>query len=271
MPSQTLSRRSFMKLGVGALAALGVGGIINAIVLPRRPAVNYRATEDTYPFKLPALPYGVGALEPVISSETMRLHHDRHHQGYVNSLNTALQNYPSYHNMTVGALLAGITDLPEGIHNAVQRHGGGHYNHSLFWQWLAPGGSNEPVGEVAEAIGDTFGGTQGLKNEMLSAASSHFGSGWVWLVVTPTGELGVMTTANQDSPLMVGAPPILGIDLWEHAYYIDYRNQRSEYVESVWDIINWDVVDARYEEALMTLGSLGAHGAEAGEEHGEGH
>ncbi|MEM7734812.1 MAG: superoxide dismutase [Deinococcota bacterium] len=229
--------------------------------------MNYRATEDTYPFKLPALPYGVGALEPVIGSETMELHHGRHHQGYVSSLNTALQNYPSYHNMTVGALLASITELPEGIHNAVRRHGGGHYNHSLFWQWLAPGGSNTPTGEVAEVINETFGSAEGLKTDMLRTASSHFGSGWVWLVVTPEGELGVMATANQDSPLMVGAPPILGIDLWEHAYYLDYRNKRSEYLESVWDIINWDVVDARYEEALMTLGGLGAHGAEAGEEH----
>ncbi len=266
MPNQTLSRRSLMKLGVGAVAALGVGGIINAIVLPRRPAFNYRSAEDTYPFKLPALGYGTGALEPIIGKETMELHHGRHHQGYVSSLNSALKNYNSTHDMTPAELLAGIGTLPEAVRTAVRRHAGGHYNHTLFWQWIAPGGSKEPTGEVAMAIRETFGGIDGLKTEMLQAANSHFGSGWVWLVLTPAGELGVMTTANQDSPLMVGAPPVLGIDLWEHAYYLDYRNRRSEYLEEIWDIVNWDVVEERYEESLMMLGSLNA-ASEGEEEH----
>ena len=200
-------------------------------------------------FTLPPLPYDAAALEPHIDAQTMTIHHDRHHQAYVTGLNTALKDQPDLQNKSVEELLKGINDVPEAIRTPVRNHGGGHANHTLFWEILRPGGSNAPTGALAEAINSTFGGYDGLKEKVNDAGAKRFGSGWAWLVVDGSGSLQVISTANQDSPLMEGQTPILGVDVWEHAYYLKYQNKRPDYLAAIWNVINWDEVGKRYDAA----------------------
>ena len=200
---------------------------------------------------LPPLPYDFGALEPYIDAQTMQIHHGKHHQAYVNNLNAALDKHPELHKKTLEDLLRGINAIPEDIRTAVRNNGGGHDNHSLFWTIMAPagkGGGGEPSGALADAIKKTFGDFAKFKEQLASAATSRFGSGWAWLVLTG-GKLEVFSTANQDSPLMDGKIPVLGLDVWEHAYYLKYQNRRPDYVTAWWNVVNWAEVGKRYEAA----------------------
>jgi len=202
-----------------------------------------------YPHSLPDLGYAYDALEPHIDARTMEIHLTKHHNAYVTNLNAALKDRPELHNQSVEALLRGFSELPEAIRGAVRNHGGGHHNHSLFWKMLAPGGASTPSGDLAGAIGSTFDSVDALKEKVTAAAAGQFGSGWGWLVVDSAGSLQVQASPNQDSPLMNGSTPILGIDVWEHAYYLNYQNRRPDYLAAVWNVVNWDVVTESYRKA----------------------
>jgi Fe-Mn family superoxide dismutase len=198
-------------------------------------------------YELPALPYAFNALEPHIDALTMEIHHDRHHATYVNNLNAALEGQ-DVADQSIEELVANLDKLPEGIRTAVRNNGGGHANHSFFWQILSPNGGGAPTGEIAKAIDDTFGSFDELKTQFADAAVKRFGSGWAWLVVKD-GKLAVTSTANQDSPLTDGATPVLGLDVWEHAYYLNYQNKRPDYIGAFWNVVNWDEVNNRYQAA----------------------
>nr|PZN73394.1 MAG: superoxide dismutase [Bacillota bacterium] len=200
-------------------------------------------------FQLPALPYPTNALEPYIDAQTMEIHHGKHHATYVNNLNAALEKYPELQSKSIEELLRGIDSVPEAIRTAVRNNGGGHANHTLYWEIMTPGGAKEPGGELAEAINAAFGSFQNFKDEFSKAGLNRFGSGWAWLVVTRDGKLAVYSTANQDSPLMQGDTPILGMDVWEHAYYLKYQNRRADYIQAFLNVINWDKVAEKYAAA----------------------
>lgn len=199
---------------------------------------------------LPALPYAYDALEPHIDAKTMEIHHSRHHQTYVTNLNAALADLPELATLPLEALLARIDSLPAQVQGAVRNHGGGHANHSLFWQVMSPQGGGEPDGELAAAMERDLGGLEAFKQAFTQAALSRFGSGWAWLVVDGRGKLQVVSSANQDSPLMEGLTPILGLDVWEHAYYLKYQNKRPDYIAAFYNVIDWDEVARRYVVAL---------------------
>lgn len=199
---------------------------------------------------LPALPYAYDALEPHIDAKTMEIHHSRHHQTYINNLNAALADLPELVALPLEALLARIDSLPAQVQGAVRNHGGGHANHSLFWQVMSPQGGGEPDGELAAAILRDLGGLEAFRQAFTQAALSRFGSGWAWLVVDGRGKLQVVSSANQDSPLMEGLTPILGLDVWEHAYYLKYQNKRPDYIAAFYNVIDWDEVARRYVAAL---------------------
>lgn len=199
---------------------------------------------------LPALGYAYDALEPHIDALTMEIHHSRHHQTYITNLNAALVELPELAALPVDELLARFDSLPVSVQGAVRNHGGGHANHSLFWQVMSPQGGGEPGGELAEAIERDLGGLEAFKQAFTQAALSRFGSGWAWLVVDQSGKLQVVSSANQDSPLMEGLVPILGLDVWEHAYYLKYQNKRPDYIAAFYKVIDWDEVARRYVAAL---------------------
>lgn len=199
---------------------------------------------------LPALPYAYDALEPHIDAKTMEIHHSRHHQTYVTNLNAALADLPELAALPLEALLARIDNLPAQVQGAVRNHGGGHANHSLFWQVMSPQGGGEPDGELAAAMERDLGGLESFKQAFTQAALSRFGSGWAWLVVDGRGKLQVVSSANQDSPLMEGLTPILGLDVWEHAYYLKYQNKRPDYIAAFYNVIDWGEVARRYVAAL---------------------
>jgi len=200
-------------------------------------------------FQLPPLPYAYDALEPHIDARTMEIHHSKHHATYVNNLNAAIENQPALQNKSIEEILRHLDQVPESVRTAVQNNGGGHANHTLFWEVMTPGGSSQPTGKLAEAINAAFGSFEGFKEQFTKAAAGRFGSGWAWLVVTPEGKLAVYSTANQDSPLSKGDTPILGIDVWEHAYYLKYQNRRPEYINAFYNVINWDKVAEKYAAA----------------------
>ncbi len=201
-------------------------------------------------FTLPALPYPTDALEPYIDKMTMEIHHGKHHNAYVTNLNKALESASGLSGQAIEKLLAdNCAAVPESIRTAVRNNGGGHANHTLFWQIMAPKAGGEPKGEVAQAIANTFGSFAGFKEKFTAAAIGRFGSGWAWLTVDGAGKLEVYSTANQDSPLMEGKTPILGLDVWEHAYYLKYQNRRPEYVEAWWNVVNWEEVGRRLKAA----------------------
>jgi superoxide dismutase, Fe-Mn family len=199
-------------------------------------------------FELPELPYAYDALEPTIDKETMNIHHTKHHNTYVTKLNDALEGQSDLGDKSVEELISNLDAVPESARTAVRNNGGGHANHSLFWKLLSPNGGGEPSGELADKINQKFGSFDKFKEEFGTAATGRFGSGWAWLVVN-NGELEVTSTANQDSPLMEGKTPLLGLDVWEHAYYLKYQNKRPEYISSFWNVVNWDEVTKNYNEA----------------------
>ncbi|WP_279282382.1 superoxide dismutase [Enterococcus gallinarum] len=199
-------------------------------------------------YTLPELPYAYDALEPYIDEETMHLHHDKHHNTYVTNLNAAIEKHPELGEKTVEELLADFDSVPEDIKTAVRNNGGGHANHSFFWEILAPNAGGEPTGAIKEEIEETFGSFADFKEEFKTAATGRFGSGWAWLVIKD-GKLAITSTANQDSPLMEGQTPVLGLDVWEHAYYLKYKNVRPDYINAFWNLINWDKVNEFYANA----------------------
>ena len=245
--TQGLSRRHFLNVSSLALASTLLAR--RGLAQGASPTPMLSLTGEAMPksegrFALAPLPYAYGALEPFIDEETMHLHHDKHYAAYAKNLNEALMAYPELQAKTIEELLGNIPTLPEAIRKIVRNHGGGYYNHSLFWRWMQPGGST-PEGALAEAINAQFGGLDVFKKKFTMAAASIFGSGWAWLVQQDGGKLAIVTTPNQDNPLMSGisealGKPILGLDIWEHAYYLKYRNERSKYVEAWWNVVNWN-------------------------------
>jgi len=209
---------------------------ISTDVRPRRP---------TMAFTLPPLPYANDALEPHIDAKTMEIHHDKHHQAYVNNLNAAIEKAPELQGKSLDDLMKGINSVPESVRTAVRNNGGGHWNHSMFWQIMGPGKGGEPTGRLADAIKTAFGDFSKFKEQFAAAGAGRFGSGWAWLV-TDGGKLSITSTPNQDNPLMEGKTAILGLDVWEHAYYLKYQNKRPDYIAAWWNVVNWDAVSDRY-------------------------
>lgn len=222
------------------------------------PSARVVAIKDNFLLKnmkheLPKLPYDYSALEPYIDARTMEIHHSKHHQAYVDKLNAALEKYPELQEKSVEDLLKSLNSIPEDIRTAVRNHGGGHYNHSIFWalmaspaQMASAGKNQEPSGALYEATEKEFGRFSDFKEKFSASAVGVFGSGWAWLVKADVGKLSIMSTSNQDSPISQGFAPLLGIDVWEHAYYLKYQNRRAEYIENWWNIINWEEVEKRF-------------------------
>ena len=201
-------------------------------------------------FELPPLPYAFDALEPHIDARTMEIHHNKHHGGYTNNLNNALEGHADLQGKTIEALLADLNSVPETIRGAVRNNGGGYANHSLFWTIMAPGGSGDLSAALKAAIEKKFGSVDAFKEEFGKAAATRFGSGWAWLVAEKDGSVYVTSTPNQDTPLMEGKTPILGLDVWEHAYYLNYQNRRPDYIKAWWNVVNWGEVSRRYAAAV---------------------
>jgi Fe-Mn family superoxide dismutase len=197
-------------------------------------------------FTLPPLPYDYAALEPHIDTQTMQIHHDKHHAAYVNNLNAALESHPNLASQSIEDILRNIGDVPEAARQAVINNGGGHANHTLFWEIMGPNGGGEPTGALADAITKAFGSFADFKAKINDAGVKRFGSGWSWLVLDKGGALQVLSTANQDSPLMQGQTPLLGVDVWEHAYYLKYQNRRPDYMAAWWNVVNWQEIEARF-------------------------
>jgi superoxide dismutase, Fe-Mn family len=197
-------------------------------------------------YELPALPYANNALEPHIDARTMEIHHDKHHQAYITNANNALKDYPDLAAKSVEDLLKNINDVPEAIRQALKNNAGGHANHSLFWQVLGPNAGGAPSGALGDAINAKWGGFDAFKAAFKDAATKRFGSGWAWLVLNSDGSIDITSTGNQDSPLMEGKTPLLGLDVWEHAYYLNYQNRRPDYIDAFWNVVNWAEVAKRY-------------------------
>jgi Fe-Mn family superoxide dismutase len=198
------------------------------------------------PFKLPTLPYEYDALEPYIDARTMEIHYSKHHAGYTNNLNSALDGYPDFQSKPIEEILANLDAIPEAIRTAVRNNGGGFANHTLFWNVMGPNAGGTPGGALAEAIDDKFGDFETFKDLFSKAGATRFGSGWAWLALKSGGELEVLSTPNQDSPITQGMTPILGLDVWEHAYYLKYQNKRGDYIAAWWNVVNWAAVEKNY-------------------------
>jgi Fe-Mn family superoxide dismutase len=230
--AEGLDRRTFLGQSAAGLAAAGAAA---SLLAPARVA----RAQAPPAYTLPKLPYDYAALEPHIDAETMMIHHDKHHQAYIDKLLAALQTHPDLLAKSPTALIRDLKAVPEDIRTAVQNHGGGHVNHSFFWKIMGPDQGGEPQGELASAITSKFGDFAKFKEQFAAAAGARFGSGWAWLVKGASG-LDIVSTANQDSPLSMGLTPVIGIDVWEHAYYLKYRNVRADYVTHWWNVVNWD-------------------------------
>ncbi len=200
-------------------------------------------------FELPALPYATNALEPHIDTRTMEIHHGKHHNAYVTNLNKALEAHPDLQSKTIEQLLTSLDSLPEAIRGAVRNNGGGHYNHTMFWQIMAPGKGGEPTGDLAAAINAAFGSFAAFKEKFAAAGVGRFGSGWAWLIADKGGAVSITSSPNQDNPISEGKTAILGLDVWEHAYYLNYQNRRPDYIAAWWNVVNWDEVAKRYAAA----------------------
>jgi Fe-Mn family superoxide dismutase len=236
----TIHRRNFLLL-LGATASVATLGTFGY-------QKNAQAADETVdkPFKLPPLPYAYDALEPYIDQETMRFHHDKHHAAYTKNLNIAINKYPQLIGKSAEELLQSLDTLPADIQTTVRNNGGGYINHAMFWTIMGPSGGGKPSGEIAAAITKDFGSFEALQTAFNDAGNKRFGSGWTWLVMDKNAKLKVMSTPNQDSPLMEGMYPIMGNDVWEHAYYLKYRNNRGEYLKNWWNVVNWTEVNQRY-------------------------
>jgi Fe-Mn family superoxide dismutase len=239
-----LDRRLFLRYGATTLAATGAAA---SLLRPTRRAFA-QPPAAAQGYTLPKLPYAYDALEPYIDAKTMKIHHDKHHQGYVDKLNAALEGHPDLAAMPAEDLIKKLDAIPEEIRTAVQNNGGGHVNHTFFWNIMRPGVEGPPTGKLGEAIKAKFGSLASFKEAFANAASTRFGSGWAWLVKGPDG-LEIISTANQDSPLSLGKTPIIGLDVWEHAYYLKYQNKRPDYIAAWWNVVNWDQAEKNFAAA----------------------
>jgi Fe-Mn family superoxide dismutase len=237
-----MDRRTAIKHMGGMASTLLFTEVLSSQTLP---AGSAPAALPAGPFTLPPLPYAYDALEPYFDAATMHLHHDKHHQAYVNNLNAAVAAYPELAGKSVNELIANLSALPESARTVIRNNGGGHANHSFWWPTLGKGGT-APSGELAKAIQAKFGAVSNFQEKLASAAMGVFGSGWAWLVKLPDGTVGIETTSNQDSPISLGHKPILSVDIWEHAYYLKYQNRRAEYVKAFFQVLNWDYVSGQY-------------------------
>lgn len=248
----TLNRRNFLFL---------LGASVGTYTLDTRRSPSWISAASAAeapksgakPFEVPPLPYPYDALEPHIDAQTMRFHHDKHHAAYVNKLNAALEKHPKLKGQTAEQLIRGINTVPEDIRQTVRDNGGGHVNHTIFWSIMSPNGGGEPTGAIASAIKQTFGSFAEFKKQFNSAGEKRFGSGWVWLVRTKNGKLQIISTPNQDSPLIEGNYPLLGNDVWEHAYYLNYQNRRADYLTAWWNVVNWNEINKRFEQATKAV------------------
>jgi Fe-Mn family superoxide dismutase len=237
----SLKRRNFLFL-------VAAGGVATA--LGTLPKLALAQDEPQGPFTLPPLPYDYNALEPYIGAETMMFHHDKHHAGYVKKLNEGIAKYPELASKSVEDLLKNINSLPKDLQSTIRNQAGGHLNHTMFWSIMSPNGGGQPTGAIGEAITKTFGSFEAFQTQFNEAGAKQFGSGWAWLVLDSNKQLQVMGLPNQDSPLMSGMSPIMGNDVWEHAYYLTYRNKRDEYLKNWWNVVNWQEINQRYEAAI---------------------
>lgn len=259
------SRRNFMKIMAGGLAGTSMVPVLSSCTKSQSEgydksvnvlkttalsgaAFNAAAPKASlkYPFQLPDLPYGYNALEPAIFQQTMEIHHTKHHAGYTKNFNAALEKESLLQDKSLLELLANLEALPESVRTAIRNNGGGYFNHALFWEMMKPNGGGQPEGQLAQAINRDFGSFDAFKEQFSKAAKTLFGSGWAWLVADASGKLEIMQTPNQDTPLAVGKKPLLGIDVWEHAYYLQYQNRRAEYVDNFWSVVNWKTSETLY-------------------------
>jgi superoxide dismutase, Fe-Mn family len=239
----SLNRRNFLVLLGSTTSAAALG------MFPKN-SLAQPTTGEQKPFAVIELPYAYNALEPHIDEETMRFHHDKHYVAYTTKFNEAVNKYPQLANKSAEEIIGDLDSLPEDIRTTVRNNGGGYVNHTMFWQIMAPNAGGQPTGELAKAIESAFGSFAEFKTAFNDAGSKQFGSGWSWLVLDKSKQLKVMSTPNQDSPLMMGMYPIMGNDVWEHAYYLKYRNDRAKYLETWWNVVNWDEVNKRYQQAM---------------------
>jgi Fe-Mn family superoxide dismutase len=247
METPVLTRRHLLSLAAATPAALLAARTLE----PRRALAQTSTTPAgaNYPHTLPPLPYAFDALEPHIDAQTMQIHHDRHHQTYVTNLNNALKDKPALQSMSAEDLIRNLDKLPDDVKNAVRNNGGGHVNHSMFWNIMKPQGGGQPNGPLADAIMKKFGSFDAMTTAFNDAGTKRFGSGWVWLAVDKNG-LHIMDTPNQDNPMMVGHYPVIGNDVWEHAYYLKYQNRRADYLKAWWNVVNWDEANRRYSRSM---------------------
>jgi len=239
-----MTRRQALK--TAALASVACAAAPTLRIVNAQPAPAPAAPVPTGPFTLPPLPYAFDALEPHIDAQTMQIHHDKHHATYVANLNKAVADFPDLGKKPVGDLLKDLTSVPETIRAAVRNQGGSHYNHSLFWQMMKKNAGGEPSGDLSKAMNKKFGGFAAFKDQFTKAAAAQFGSGWAWLV-SDGGDLKIESAPNQDSPLSAGRQPLLGLDVWEHAYYLKYQNRRADYIAAWFNLVNWDFVSERFQ------------------------
>ena len=239
-----INRRNFLLLAGAGISTITLGAFAKSTLAQ---SLN---DGSEGPFELPPLPYDYNALEPYIDEETMRFHHDKHHAGYTKNLNKAVSQYPELASKSAEDILRDIDNVPEDILTTVRNNGGGYVNHKMFWEIMSPDGGGEPTGAIATAITNAFGSFEAFQEQFNQAGSKQFGSGWAWLVLDNNKQLKVMGSANQDSPLMEGMYPIMGNDVWEHAYYLNYRNDRGKYLKQWWNVVNWEEVNKRYQEAI---------------------
>ncbi|MBF2002781.1 MAG: superoxide dismutase [Synechococcales cyanobacterium M58_A2018_015] len=255
LPSKFLKLITISLIGIALTLTIGACErlsqflpVASPTATPTEPATVSPAAGSTF-VELPALPYAYNALEPYIDAQTMEIHHSKHHAAYVNKLNEVIQQYPDLQTQTVVSLLQSLESLPEEIRSTIRNNGGGHLNHSMFWQIMAPNSGGTPSGELATALDQTFGSFDAFKQQFNQAGAGQFGSGWVWLAMNPQGQLQIVTTSNQDSPILENLYPILGNDVWEHAYYLQYQNRRPEYLDRWWNVVNWPEVERRFAQA----------------------
>ena len=235
-----MNRRESLEL-IGAAAAASAGLLARGTALAQAPAG---------PFKLPPLGYANEALEPHIDATTMMIHHDRHHAAYVNNANQLVGQWPALGTTPIEAVLADLGKVPEGVRTGVRNNLGGHWNHTLFWEVMTPGGAKQPGGELKAAIDAAFGSVAAMTDKVNAAGGGRFGSGWAWLVVNKSRKLDIVSTANQDTPLELGARALLGVDVWEHAYYLKYQNRRADYLKAWWNVVNWDKALANFKKGM---------------------
>jgi len=247
-----LDRRQMLRASLAATGASVLPGILAGAergnrTAPSRVTQVPGAPDQRYPFTLPDLPYASDALEAAIDAQTMEIHHGRHHNGYVSKLNAALEGHSELHGLSLAELVASWDGLPAAVQAGVRDSGGGHLNHALFWPSLSPSGGGEAEGALGRAIRDRFGSFQSFQDQFAQASGSVFGSGWGWLVASPAGTLEITGTPNQDNPISMGMTPLLGLDVWEHAYYLRYQNRRADYIQAFWNVVDWGEVGRRFQ------------------------